>query len=337
MFYNLGEGYYSQKLKEQQYAKAVELYRLGRYVEAVESLRRAVVDGYLPAERYLAYCHSHGLGVEQSELAALRWYGYSVRGCKWAEEDVERIRLRIAEEQPVVPERVLFTDSEFGEIRVHLSTSANYAQVRFCAGYTYVNQHYSEPYDKAVAHICRALVNADWRRQEYDYGRIDENFELNFPLFKLRIERGEGSKYSHKSCGDVYTIITPRDINFDNPCAREYIIYIGIKLLEKAAEEYLPQRVAQIAAQTGLYYSRCKIVSKRWGIYYRNSGVVKLSYYLMKCTEEFVDAVILHELIHSLCPNHDSRFYDTLLRYGGQRVVDVDRGNIGANGRVELL
>ena len=91
MFYNLGEGYYSQKLKEQQYTKAVELYRLGRYVEAVELLRRAVVDCYLPAELYLGYCHSHGLGVEQSDLTALRWYRYSVRGCKWAEEDVERI------------------------------------------------------------------------------------------------------------------------------------------------------------------------------------------------------------------------------------------------------
>ena len=55
---------------------------------------------------------------------------------------------------------------------MHLSTRTDYAQVSFAAGHTYVNQHVSEPYDKAVAHICRALVNADWRRQGYDYDAL---------------------------------------------------------------------------------------------------------------------------------------------------------------------
>ena len=39
---------------------------------------------------------------------------------------------------------------------------------------------------------------------------------------------------SHKLKEEQYT---------DNPCVREYIIYIGIKLLEWAAEVYLPQRL----------------------------------------------------------------------------------------------
>ena len=52
---------------------------------------------------------------------------------------------------------------------------------------------------------------------------------------------------------------------------------------------------------------------------------------------EFVDAVILHELVHSLCKFHDKKFYDTLGHYGGQRVVEVDKNSIGANNRVELL
>ena len=118
---------------------------------------------------------------------------------------------------------------------------------------------------------------------------------------------------------------------------REYIIKHGINLLKRAAEEYLPQRIAALAAKTGLRYSKCKVVAKSWGYYHYRSGVVSLSYYLMKCTPEFVDAVILHELVHSLCKFHDKKFYDTLGHYGGQRVVEVDKNSIGANNRVELL
>lgn len=337
MFYNLGEGYYSEQLRQQQCQQAKELFRAGRYDEAVTLFRRAATDYNLDACYYLGYCYSHGLGVGQDYFQALRWYRGSGRWSEWARRDVERIREQIGDIKTPSPESVVFTDSEFGEIRVHLSKESDYAQVRFCGGYTYVNQHYSEPYDLAVAHICRALVNADWRRQDADYGRIDENFEINFPLFKLGIERGVGSKYSFRRSGTLYTIITPANINFDNPCVREYIIKYGIGLLKRAAEEYLPQRIAALAAKTGLRYSKCKVVAKSWGYYHYSSGVVSLSYYLMKCTPEFVDAVILHELVHSLCKFHDKKFYDTLGHYGGQRVVEVDKNSIGANNRVELL
>ena len=338
MFYNLGEGYYSRELKERQFSEAQSLIKRGRYADAIALLRRAVVDCYTSAEYYLAYCHSHGYGVERNLEAALRWYGISCgRYSDWAKKDYEAVVAQLGECRGQLPEHEVFTDSEFGEIRVHLSTRTDYAQVSFAAGHTYVNQHVSEPYDMAVAHICRALVNADWRRQGYDYGRIDENFEINFPLFKLRIERGQRGGYSYKKNGEIYTIIVPYDVNFDNPCVREYIIKYGMGLLKRAAEEYLPQRVAVLSAQTGLYYSRCRVVAKSWGYYHYKSGVVSLSYFLMKCTAEFVDAVIIHELVHSLCKRHDKKFYDTLLQYGGERVVEVDKNSIGANNRVELL
>jgi predicted metal-dependent hydrolase len=44
-----------------------------------------------------------------------------------------------------------------------------------------------------------------------------------------------------------------------------------------------------------------------------------------------VDVVILHELVHSLCDDHDQKFYDTMRYYGGEKAVAVDKGYIGCN------
>lgn len=339
MYYNLGDGYYSQRLKEQQWERGKELFDRGEYAAAVALFRRAATDGLSRAESYLGYCHSHGLGVERNLFEALRWYRWKERYSAWIAKDVAAIRAEI-EERGLIDSRepVTFTDAEFGEIRVTFSANADYPQVRFNAGYIGVTLHTSEPYDLAVAAICKALVNADWRRQKSDYGRIDENFQLDYPLFKLRIERGNGTKYSYRCEGDRYTIITPQSVNFDLVSTREYIIAYGVKLLRKAAEEYLPKRIAEISKQTGLYYSKCRVehLRKYNGFYHCKSAMVLLDYRLMKSSAEFVDVVILHELVHSLCKNHDKKFYDTLLHYGTERAVAVDKGSIGYNGSSDL-
>ena len=333
MYYNLGSGNYDHKLKESQWQRGKELFDRGDYAAAVTLFRRAATDCYQMAECYLGYCHSHGLGVERNLFDALHWYRRNEIYVSWVAKDVAAIRAEIVQ-YGLVEKRdtVEFADAEFGVIRVTFSTKVNYPQVRFNAGYTAVTLHTSEPYDYAVAAICKALVNTDWRRQEHDYGRIDESFKLDYPLFHLRIERGVTDKYSFRSEGHTYTIITPKNVNFDLPCTREYIISYGAKLQIKAAERYLPQRVEEISKQTGLYYSRCEVcyTGKNLGIYYP-SGKVCLTPKLIRCSAEYVDVVILHELVHSLCGDHDQKFYDTMRHYGGERAVAVDKEYIGCN------
>lgn len=339
MYYNFGDGYYSQELKKRQFEEGKQLFDRGEYAAAVALFRRAATDCYQSAECYLGYCHSHGLGVERNLFEALRWYRFQDRYVSWVKKDVETIRAEIeASGAADSREPVIFTDDKLGEIRVIFSANVNYPQVRFNAGYIGVTLHTSQPYDAAVAAICKALVNADWRRQKYDYGRIDENFQIDYPLFSLSVERGKSDRYSYRCEGDRYTIITPQSVDFDLAVTREYIIAYGVKLLKRAAEEFLPKRIAHIAKQTGLYYSRCKVVNstKYNGMYFCNSGVVYLDYNLMKCSAEFIDTVILHELVHSICKNHDKRFYETMSRYGTERAVAVDKENIGYNGNREL-
>lgn len=339
MYYNLGECYYSQQLKEEQWDRGYELFAEGHYAAAVELFRRAATECHMPSECYLGYCHSHGLGVERNLFEALRWYGRNTLYSDWVKQDVRAVeeeiaRLGLTDSR----EAVEFTDSEFGPIRVTFSARINYPQVRFNSTYTAVTLHTSSPYDAAVSAICKALVAADWRRQGYDYGRIDENFKIDYPLFSLRIARGQTERYSYRVEGSCYTIIAPQSVNFDAVYTREYIIDYGCKLLAKAAEEYLPRRIAEISKRTGLYYSRCRVVKtkKNLGTYYPNSGVVDFSYLLIKSSVEYVDTVILHELVHSLCGNHDKHFYDTMRHYGTERAVAIDKNAIGYNGYGEL-
>lgn len=165
MYYNFGDGYYSQELKKRQFEEGKQLFDRAEYAAAVALFCRAATDCYQSAECYLGYCHSHGLGVERNLFEALRWYRFHERSVDWVARDVEAINAEIARLGLVDSrEPVEFVDADFGTIRVTFSPNINYPKVRFNASYTAVTLHTSQPYDAAVSAICKALVNADWRR-----------------------------------------------------------------------------------------------------------------------------------------------------------------------------
>ena len=337
MYYNLGLSEHWQQKQQQLWQQGYTLCERRQYAEAAEYFRRAATNGYRSAELYLGYLHSHGLGVERNLHEALRWYGNSYRGCKWAEDDVERIASEIKHATtPDSRTSTKFFDSQFGDICVSFSQNRAYPQVRFNANGISVTLPHTLPYDYAICAIYQSLSHRDKQRRRQDYGRIDENFCLDYDLFQLRISRGTGSKYSHTASGSCYTIITPATVDFDRPHTREYIISYAKQLMIKVAESYLPQRTAELSEQTSLYYSRCKLMNRRWGYYHFRSGVVSLSWHLIKSSSEFVDVVIIHELIHSKIRNHNSYFYKALSRYAGERGVKVDRGEIGANHSTDI-
>ena len=337
MYYNIGLTENWQKQQQQLWQQGYQLCEQRQYAKAVELFRRAATNGHRNAELYLGYLHSHGLGVERNLHEALRWYGNNYKECKWAAEDVKKIEAEIKYSN--IPDHrasIQFFDSQFGDIRVSFSKNISYPQVRFNANGTSVTLPPTLPYDYAICAICQSLTNRDERRSAHDYGRIDENFCLDYDLFKLRIVRGVGSKYSHSSSGSCYTIITPAVVDFDRPHTREHIISYAKQLMIKAAESYLPQRTSELSQQTSLYYSRCKVMNKRWGYYHFRSGVVSLSWHLIKCSAEFTDIVIIHELVHSKIRNHGSYFYKALSRYAGERGVKVDKNEIGANKSLDI-
>ena len=119
MYYNFGDGYYSQELKKRQFEEGKQLFDRAEYAAAVALFRRAATDCYQSAECYLGYCHSHGLGVERNLFEALRWYRFQDRYVSWVGRDVAAIRAEIeASGAADSREPVIFTDDKLGEIRV---------------------------------------------------------------------------------------------------------------------------------------------------------------------------------------------------------------------------
>jgi hypothetical protein len=55
-----------------------------------------------------------------------------------------------------------------------------------------------------------------------------------------------------------------------------------------------------------------KIMKKRWGSCLRSKNIILLNLELIKAPTYCIDYVVLHELIHFIRKNHDSKFYELL-------------------------
>lgn len=96
--------------------------------------------------------------------------------------------------------------------------------------------------------------------------------------------------------------------------------------LRAEAKRYLPQRVAELSALTGLKYGRLSIRASRtrWGSC-SAANDINLSLYLMKLPLYLIDYVILHELCHTRHKDHSERFHALLDSLCGGRDKEFSR------------
>lgn len=92
--------------------------------------------------------------------------------------------------------------------------------------------------------------------------------------------------------------------------------------LRVQAQQFLPQRLQQLAAEHGFHYARCQIRSQktRWGSC-SNRGTISLNDRLLLASGDTVDYVLLHELAHTEHPNHSPAFWRRVAHTG----VDAKR------------
>jgi len=83
--------------------------------------------------------------------------------------------------------------------------------------------------------------------------------------------------------------------------------------LDRAARDFLPQRLAELSATSGLGYSAVRVTSarSRWGSCSAR-GTISLNRTLMFVPAELCDAVLLHELAHTKVLDHSARFWTLL-------------------------
>ncbi len=85
------------------------------------------------------------------------------------------------------------------------------------------------------------------------------------------------------------------------------------RLLREQARAYLPQRLAQLAAEHGFCYKSVRIKHNvsNWGSC-SSLGNINLNLNLMRLPADLQDYVMLHELCHLKYMDHGPRFHELL-------------------------
>jgi len=82
------------------------------------------------------------------------------------------------------------------------------------------------------------------------------------------------------------------------------------------AKKYLPGRIAQLASDLGYTYKKVTIKNNKtnWGSC-SNRKNINLNLHLMRLSDNLIDYVIVHELVHTIIPNHGPDFKSTLHKH----------------------
>ena len=96
-----------------------------------------------------------------------------------------------------------------------------------------------------------------------------------------------------------------------SPLTREELEELG-----KAAEDYIPMRVAHYAALMDVGFGNITIRNQttRWGSCSPGKNL-NFNVLLMLAPREVIDSVIVHELCHIRYMNHSKAFYNEVLKY----------------------
>ena len=91
------------------------------------------------------------------------------------------------------------------------------------------------------------------------------------------------------------------------------------------AKKFLPARIAELALSLGYIYNKVTIKNNKtnWGSC-SNRKNINLNLHLMRLSDRLIDYIIVHELVHTVIPNHGSKFKATMQKHFGN-VEEVDK------------
>ena len=82
------------------------------------------------------------------------------------------------------------------------------------------------------------------------------------------------------------------------------------------AKKYLPSRIAELASIYGYQFQKVTIKNNRtnWGSC-SNRKNINLNLHLMRLNDRMIDYIIVHELVHTIIPNHGPDFHATMRKH----------------------
>lgn len=113
----------------------------------------------------------------------------------------------------------------------------------------------------------------------------------------------------------VIQVQYPTSENITNPHLQDFIKKGITEALRIEAKHFLPRRLAQLAIQHRFTYSGVvvKDLKTRWGSCSHTNNI-NLNLHLMRLTDELIDYVLVHELVHTVVKNHSNDFWSLLVQ-----------------------
>ena len=87
-------------------------------------------------------------------------------------------------------------------------------------------------------------------------------------------------------------------------------------VLRFEAKQYLPLRITELASTLGYSFQKVTIKNNKtnWGSC-SNRKNINLNLHLMRLSDRLIDYIIVHELVHTIIPNHGAGFKATMLKH----------------------
>ncbi len=214
----------------------------------------------------------------------------------------------------------LFTDSEFGDIRIRINTRARNLIMKIQPDgsvFMTVPPGVSEKNIRDFINTYRVAIHQ--KRQHCRMPEsIDWNYVIDAPLFRFDLSEGGKAGFQLRTKGHEVTLLCPPGTDFSREGMQAWLHNVVQEALRGRAKNTLPRRIALLSERTGLGYKSVKInVSKgRWGSCSMHKDI-NLSCSLMLLPGHLIDYVILHELCHTLEMNHGGHFWQLMDTFTG--------------------
>ncbi len=122
-----------------------------------------------------------------------------------------------------------------------------------------------------------------------------------------------GSKISSRVGPAEITVTAPSETKISDPILQKEALKAATRAIRRQAELYLPSKLYALGKHYGYNFKevRCKALKTRWGSC-SSEGVINLNIWLMQLSDDLIEYVLVHELVHLNHPNHQAGFWNEL-------------------------
>ena len=162
--------------------------------------------------------------------------------------------------------------------------------------------------------INKNLSKVQKQEQSYTFFSANSSFKTRSHL--VNITSTELSKNTVHIENTNVKVLISKKLSISSEENQLYIRNIILEIWRKEAKEYLPKRVKALAIDHDFNYQKLTIknTKSRWGSCSFDNNI-NLSLHLMRISNELIDYVILHELVHTKVKNHSSKYWETLEKH----------------------